>query len=81
MRARRAATPADADFSRSTGRNRAKDNGNVYKPSASGAIARFLDQRLELCDALLEIAIVAGIRPTGKRGNAHACALDTVTLL
>jgi GntR family transcriptional regulator len=62
---------ADAEQHCRDGRRRGEHTGRIDAATAPGAPPRFLDQRLELCNALREIAIVLGIGGTGRDGNRH----------
>ena len=66
-----AAVPAEANERCSPCRSDQQSRRPVPLPATSRPPARLLDQRLQVRDTLLEIAILLDLWPARRRGNGH----------
>jgi hypothetical protein len=63
--------PPEADKRDNSGSDEEERSRPVSLPAAARPPACLLDQRLQIRDPLLEIAIVLDLRPAGRRCDGH----------
>jgi hypothetical protein len=67
-----AAMPAETDERGSACPSKQQSRRPLPLPAASRPPARFLDQRLQIGDTMLEIPIPLDLGPAGRRGDNHS---------